>query len=59
MTVNSNAQLFPDCECLTNGNNHSDCDLSIPLSQYTTHSDFVGHVDNLMSNYLSLVHCKT
>jgi len=51
-------QLFPDCECLTSGNNHSDCPLSIPLSQYATYSDFVIHVDNLMPNDLSLLHCS-
>jgi len=53
-----NAQLLPDCECLTSGNNHSDSDLSIPLSQYATHTDFVSHVDMLMSNDLSLLHCN-
>jgi len=45
-------------ECLTNGNFQSDCYLSIPFSQFATHSDFVNNVDNLMSNYLSLLHCK-
>ena len=53
-----NAQLFPDCECLTSSNNHSDSDLSLPLSQYATHTDFVGHIDKLMSNDLSLLHCN-
>jgi len=52
-----NAGLFPDCECLTSRNNHSDCDLSLPLSQYATHTDFVSHIDKLMSNDLSLLHC--
>jgi len=45
-------------ECLTNGNFQSDCDLSIPFSQFATHSDFVNNVDNLMSNDLSLLHCN-
>jgi len=51
-----NAELFPDCECLTSSNNHSDSDLSLPLSQYATHTDFVSHIDKLMSNDLSLLH---
>ena len=50
--------MFPDCECLTSSNNHSDSDLSLPLSQYATHTDFVSHVDKLMSNDLSLLHCS-
>ena len=53
-----NAELFPDCECLTSSNNHSDSDLSLPLSQYATHTDFVSHIDKLMSKYLSLPHCN-
>jgi len=53
-----NAELFPDCECLTSSNNQSDRDLSLPLSQYATHTDFVSHVDKLMSIDLSLLHCN-
>jgi len=53
-----NPQLFPDCECLTSSNNHSDRDLALLLSQYATHTDFVNHVDKLMSNDLSLLHCN-
>jgi len=53
-----NAQLFPDCGCLTSSNNRSDGNLSLPLSQYATHIDFVSHVDKLMSNDLSLLHCN-
>jgi len=53
-----NAELFPDCECLTSSNNHCDSNLSLPLSQYATHADFVSHTDKLMSNDLSLLHCK-
>jgi len=53
-----NAELFPDCECLTSSNNHSDNDLSLPLSQHATHTDFVSHSDKLMSNDLSLLHCN-
>jgi len=53
-----NAELFPDCECLTSNNNHSDSDLSLPFSQYATHTDFVSHIDKLMSNDLSLLHCN-
>ena len=52
-----NAELFPDCECLTSNNNHSDSDLSLPFSQYATHTDFVSHIDKLMSD-LSLLHCN-
>jgi len=51
-----NAQLFPDCECLTSSNNYFENDLSLPLSQYTTRTDFVSHVDMLMSKDLSLLH---
>jgi len=51
-----NTGLFPDCECLTSNNNHSDSDLSLPLSQYATHTDFASHIDKLMSNDLSLLH---
>jgi len=50
--------IFPDCECLTSSNNHSDSDLSLPLLQYATHTDFVSHVDKLMSHDLSLLHCN-
>jgi len=55
-----NAELFSVCECLTSSNNHSDSDLSLglPLSQYATHTYFVSHVDKLMSNELSLLHCN-
>jgi len=53
-----NAELFPDCECLTSSNNHSDSDLSLPLSQYATHTDFASHIDKLMPNDLSLLHCN-
>ena len=53
-----NAELFPDCECLTSSNNHSNSDLSLPLSQYATHTDFVSHIDKLMSKDLSLLHCN-
>jgi len=53
-----NAELFPVCECLTSSNNHSDSNLSLPLSQYATHTDFVNHIDKLMSNDLSLLHCN-
>jgi len=42
------AELFLDCECLTSSNNHSDSGLSLPLSQYATHTDFVNHIDKLM-----------
>jgi len=50
--------LLPDGECLASGNNYSKCDLSTILSQYATHTDFVSHVDKLMSNDLSLLHCS-
>jgi len=53
-----NAELFPDCKCLTSSNNRSDSDLSLPLSQYATHTDFVSHIDKLMSDDLSLLHCN-
>jgi len=53
-----NVQLLPDCECSTRTNNHSDSDVSLPLSQYATHTDFVSHVYKLMSNDLSLLHCN-
>jgi len=52
-----NAQLFPDCQCLTSDDKHSD--LSLPLSQFAAHTDFVSHVDKLMSNDLSLLHSTT
>jgi len=51
-----NVQLFADCECLTSSNIHSDSDLSLPLSKYATHTDFVSHVDKLISKDLSLLH---
>jgi len=53
-----NAQVFSDCERLTSSNNHSDSDLSLSLSQYAAHTDYVSHVDKLMSNDLSLLHCN-
>jgi len=53
-----NAEFFPDCECLTSSNNHSDNDLSLPLSQYATHTNFVSMLISLMSNDLSLLHCN-
>jgi len=53
-----NTHLFPHRECLTSGNNHSDSDLSLPLSQYATHTDFVSHFDKLISNDLSFLHCN-
>ena len=53
-----NAKLLPGCACLTSSNNHSDSDLSLPLSQYAAHADFVSHIDKLMSNDLSLLHCN-
>jgi len=39
-----NSQLFLDCQCLTNGDNHSENDFSLTLSQHATHTDFVRHV---------------
>ena len=42
----------------TSSNNHSDSDLSLSLSQYATYTDFVSHIDKLMSNDLSLLHCN-
>jgi len=51
-----NALLFAECECLTRSNNQSDSDLSLPLSQYATHTDCVSNVDKLMSKDLSLLH---
>jgi len=51
-----NVQLLPDCECLTCSNNHSENNLSLPLSQFATHTDFVSHVDKFMSKDLSLLH---
>jgi len=51
--IHCNAQLFPVCQCLTSSNKHSDSDLSLPLSQYATHTDEV------ISNALSLLHCNT
>jgi len=53
-----NAQLFPDCQHLTSGNNHYDSNLSLLLSQHATHTDFRSHVGRLMSNDLSLLHCN-
>jgi len=53
-----NAELFPDCECLTCCNSHSDSDLSLPLSQCATHTDFASYFDTLLSNDLSLLYCN-
>jgi len=51
MTVNIvMLNCFLTAKCVTNINNHSDSDLSLPLSQYATHTDFVSHIDKLMSN---------
>jgi len=33
-----NAQLLPDCECLTSNNNHSDSDLELALPKARSNS---------------------
>jgi len=59
MTVNiAMLNCFLTVNALTSSNKHSDSDLSLPLSQHATHTDFVCHVDKLMSNDLSLLHCN-
>jgi len=55
------AESFPDCECLTSSNSHSDRDLSLPLSQYATHTDFVSHVDKSATGtiFYVFIYCCT
>jgi len=43
--------MIQDCQCLTNSNNNSDNDWSLPPSQYATHAELVSPINKKIFSF--------